>query len=58
MPSNIAFIGLGVMGYPMAGYISKAGHNVTVYNRTSPQKLINGYPNIKGSKSRNTCKSS
>jgi len=33
--SNVAFIGLGVMGYPMAGYISKAGHNVTVYNRTA-----------------------
>ena len=33
--SNVAFIGLGVMGYPMAGYISKAGHNVTVYNRTT-----------------------
>jgi len=32
--SNVAFLGLGVMGYPMAGYISKAGHNVTVYNRT------------------------
>jgi len=32
--SNVAFVGLGVMGYPMAGYISKAGHNVTVYNRT------------------------
>ena len=32
--SNVAFIGLGVMGYPMAGYISKAGHDVTVYNRT------------------------
>ena len=35
MTCNIAFIGLGVMGYPMAGYISKAGHNVTVYNRTT-----------------------
>ena len=34
MSCNIAFIGLGVMGYPMAGYISKAGHNVTVFNRT------------------------
>ena len=33
--SNVAFIGLGVMGYPMAGYISKAGHDVTVYNRTA-----------------------
>lgn len=32
--ANVAFIGLGVMGYPMAGYIAKAGHNVTVYNRT------------------------
>ena len=35
MSCNVAFIGLGVMGYPMAGYISKAGHNVTVYNRTT-----------------------
>ena len=35
MTCNVAFIGLGVMGYPMAGYISKAGHNVTVYNRTA-----------------------
>ena len=34
MSNNVAFIGLGVMGYPMAGYISKAGHNVTVFNRT------------------------
>ena len=34
MSSKVSFIGLGVMGYPMAGYISKAGHDVTVYNRT------------------------
>ena len=34
MSCNVAFIGLGVMGYPMAGYISKGGHNVTVFNRT------------------------
>ena len=34
MNFKVAFIGLGVMGYPMAGYISKAGHDVTVYNRT------------------------
>ena len=34
MSCKVAFIGLGVMGYPMAGYISKGGHNVTVYNRT------------------------
>lgn len=31
---NVSFIGLGVMGYHMAGYLAKAGHNVTVYNRT------------------------
>ena len=30
----LAFIGLGVMGYPMAGHLAKAGHHVTVYNRT------------------------
>jgi len=30
-----AFLGLGVMGYPMAGYLQKAGHEVTVYNRTT-----------------------
>jgi len=35
MSCKVSFIGLGVMGYPMAGYISKAGHNVTVYNRTN-----------------------
>ena len=33
--AKIAFIGLGVMGYPMAGHLSAAGHQVTVYNRTS-----------------------
>jgi len=35
MSLNVSFIGLGVMGYPMAGYLSKAGHQVTVYNRTA-----------------------
>jgi 3-hydroxyisobutyrate dehydrogenase len=34
---RVAFIGLGVMGYPMAGHLAKAGHEVRVYNR-SPQK--------------------
>jgi 3-hydroxyisobutyrate dehydrogenase len=34
MNFDVAFIGLGVMGYPMAGYLAKAGHRVTVYNRT------------------------
>lgn len=32
---KVAFIGLGVMGYPMAGHLANAGHDVTVYNRTS-----------------------
>jgi 3-hydroxyisobutyrate dehydrogenase-like beta-hydroxyacid dehydrogenase len=32
--ARVAFIGLGVMGYPMAGYLAKAGHDVMVYNRT------------------------
>ena len=31
----IGFIGLGVMGYPMAGHLHRAGHQVTVYNRTT-----------------------
>lgn len=31
----MAFIGLGVMGYPMAGHLAKGGHDVTVYNRTA-----------------------
>ena len=45
MTCNVAFIGLGVMGYPMAGYISKAGHNVTVFNRTKSkaEKWISEY---------------
>ncbi len=33
-PRRVAFIGLGVMGYPMAGHLCRAGHDVTVYNRT------------------------
>ena len=49
MSCNVAFIGLGVMGYPMAGYISKAGHNVTVYNRTDSKadKWISEYKGLK-----------
>ena len=31
---KLAFLGLGVMGYPMAGHLSRAGHEVTVFNRT------------------------
>ena len=36
VPSQrVAFLGLGVMGYPMAGHLARAGHQVTVYNRTA-----------------------
>jgi 3-hydroxyisobutyrate dehydrogenase len=43
---NVAFLGLGVMGYPMAGHLAKAGHRVTVYNRTAAKaaKFIDEYP--------------
>ncbi len=36
VPSRkVAFLGLGVMGFPMAGHLAKAGHSVTVYNRSA-----------------------
>jgi 3-hydroxyisobutyrate dehydrogenase-like beta-hydroxyacid dehydrogenase len=34
-PKTVAFLGLGVMGYPMAAHLKEAGHEVTVYNRTA-----------------------
>ena len=34
-PRKVAFIGLGVMGYPMAGHLARASHDVTVYNRSA-----------------------
>jgi 3-hydroxyisobutyrate dehydrogenase len=37
VPKKIAFLGLGVMGFPMAGHLARAGHSVAVYNR-SPAK--------------------
>jgi len=45
MSYKVSFIGLGVMGYPMAGFISKAGHDVTVYNRTKEkaEKWVSEY---------------
>ena len=33
-PRDVAFLGLGVMGYPMAGHLKRAGHDVLVYNRS------------------------
>jgi 3-hydroxyisobutyrate dehydrogenase-like beta-hydroxyacid dehydrogenase len=35
MSHRVAFLGLGVMGYPMAGHLARAGHRVTVYNRNA-----------------------
>ena len=47
--SKVAFIGLGVMGYPMAGFISRAGHEVIVFNRTSSkaEKWVSEYSGSK-----------
>jgi 3-hydroxyisobutyrate dehydrogenase len=40
VPSRkVAFLGLGVMGYPMAGHLALAGHQVTVYNRTATKSI-------------------
>ena len=44
---KVAFLGLGVMGYPMAGHLVLAGHNVTVYNR-SPAKAQGWRDEFKG----------
>ena len=43
---KVAFLGLGVMGYPMAGHLARAGHAVTVYNRTqaTAQRWVSEYP--------------
>ncbi|MCG2591657.1 NAD(P)-dependent oxidoreductase [Ramlibacter sp. XY19] len=35
---KVAFLGLGVMGFPMAGHLARAGHAVTVYNRSAPKR--------------------
>ena len=45
--AKIAFLGLGVMGFPMAGHLKKAGHEVTVYNRT-PKKAEDWVAKHKG----------
>ena len=38
-PQKVAFLGLGVMGYPMAGHLATAGHQVSVYNRTAAKSI-------------------
>jgi 3-hydroxyisobutyrate dehydrogenase len=49
--NKVAFLGLGVMGYPMAGHLSKAGYDVTVYNRTELKSdtWLKEYKGSKGS---------
>lgn len=44
--ARVAFIGLGAMGYPMAGHLARNGHTVTVYNRTAAtaQQWLHEYP--------------
>ena len=37
--AKVSFLGLGVMGFPMAGHLSSAGHDVTVYNRTEGKAI-------------------
>ena len=44
--AKVAFLGLGVMGYPMAGHLRAAGHEVVVYNRTTAK--ASGSPYRKG----------
>lgn len=45
---KVAFLGLGVMGFPMAGYLAKAGHQVVVYNRSveKAQRWLESYPGV------------
>jgi len=47
-PMRVAFLGLGVMGFPMAGHLARAGHHVTVYNRT-PAKAAAWVEEFQGS---------
>ncbi len=39
-PQSVAFLGLGVMGFPMAGHLARPGHRVTVYNRTPSKAAL------------------
>lgn len=50
---KLAFLGLGVMGFPMAGHLARAGHSVTVYNRSAPraEKWLAGVSPSSGSAS-------
>ena len=48
--AKTAFLGLGVMGYPMAGHLARAGHDVTVYNRTGAkaEQWLDEYSDCEG----------
>ncbi len=59
--NKVSFLGLGVMGFPMAGHLSKAGYEVTIYNRTESRsddwlkeykgiKALTPYEAVKNSK--------
>ena len=54
---NVSFVGLGVMGYPMAGHLQKNGYNVTVFNRTESkaQKWIEEYGGQNGKTPAEAC---
>ena len=56
--AKLAFLGLGVMGAPMAGHLQKAGHDVTVYNRTESkaQDWVNTYGGAMGKTPREAVK--
>jgi 3-hydroxyisobutyrate dehydrogenase len=45
---SVAFVGLGVMGYPMAGHLARAGHSVRIYNRTATvaQRWLDEFPGL------------
>ncbi len=46
MSANVAFLGLGVMGFPMAGHLARCGHDVAVYNRSisKTETWLRGHP--------------
>ena len=54
---NVSFVGLGVMGYPMAGHLQKNGYNVTVFNRTESKakKWIEEYGGNMGKTVKEAC---
>jgi 3-hydroxyisobutyrate dehydrogenase-like beta-hydroxyacid dehydrogenase len=56
--TTVAFIGLGTMGYPMAGHLSRAGLDVTVFNRTSSkaEAWCEEYPGRKADSSQSRCR--